>query len=256
MFLYRCEDTLESVFTAIYQVYEEHRAKDEVMLVLDEEPRLFSTEVWVAADRERSGKVARSLCRRFGIEDYERVCLALTSTNPEKAQAVYRTIVSGLTLPERNSYGRLFENLGDTEVCKAFKLSRNAGRECCHLEGFLRFEELEGNVLYARVEPENNLLTFLMAHFSNRFPEEDFLIHDVGRRQMGIHKKKEGLDAWFTVDMAEMQKQPQLRYSTEEVYYQELFRRFCKEIGIQERENAQLQRSLLPLHFRKYMTEF
>ena len=256
MFLYQCEDTLESIFTAIYRVYEEHRDKDEVMLVLDKEPRLFAIEIPVVADRERSEKVARSLCGKFGIEDYERICLALASTDAEKAQAVYRTVVSGLNLQGRSSYGRLFENLGDAEVCKAFKLSRNAGRECCHLEGFLRFEELEGKVLYAQVEPENNLLTFLMAHFSNRFPEENFLIHDVGRRQMGIHKKQEGLDTWFTVDVSEMRERPQLRHSMDEGCYQELFRCFCKEIGIQERENAQLQRNLLPLHFRKYMTEF
>lgn len=261
MYVYRCEDTLESIFTAIYRVYEEHRPKDEVLLALDEEPRLFTEEMIVTADQERSGKVARTLCRRFGMEDYERICFALTAENVEKAQAVYRTVVSGLALREGAGYGRLFEGLGDAQVCKAFKLARSAERECCHLEGFLRFEELEKGALYAQAEMKNNLLPFLMAHFADRFPEENFLIHDVGRGIAGVHYRHTGPEAWVLIggkgeNRAAATQGVEAALSESELYYQSLFRRFCGEIGIRERANEALQRNLLPLHFRKYMTEF
>ncbi|MBR1701449.1 MAG: TIGR03915 family putative DNA repair protein [Lachnospiraceae bacterium] len=261
MYVYRCEDTLESIFTAIYRVYEEHRPKDEVLLALDEEPRLFAEEMIVTADQERSGKVVRTLCRRFGMEDYERICFALTAEDVEKAQAVYRTVVSGLALREGAGYGRLFEGLGDAQVCKAFKLARSAERECCHLEGFLRFEELEKGALYAQAEPKNNLLPFLMAHFADRFPEENFLIHDVGRGIAGVHYRQTGPEAWVLIGGkgekgAAVTKGVEAALSESELYYRSLFRRFCGEIGIRERANEALQRNLLPLHFRKYMTEF
>ena len=277
MYVYRCEDTLESILTAIYRVYEEHRPKNEVLLALDGESRLFATQIYVEADNVRSEKVARTLCERFGREEYERICLALTAPEPGKAQAVYRTIVHGL-----EGRGHIFENLGDAEVCKAFKLARSAERECCHLEGFLRFEELESGVLYAQVKPKNHLLSFLMAHFSDRFPEEDFLIHDVGRNLVGMHCKKaawgrqeqrkesnladwavargpeemlpRGLDA-MEADGAERVRTG-LKLSAEELRYRELFTQFCRTIGIRERENPELQKNMLPLHFRKYMTEF
>ncbi|MBR1854796.1 MAG: TIGR03915 family putative DNA repair protein [Lachnospiraceae bacterium] len=277
MYVYRCEDTLESIFTAIYRVYEEHRPKDEVLLALDGEPRLFAEELSVVVDPEKSEKVARTLCRRFGMEDYERVCFALTAADEEKAQAVYWTIVRGLALPERSAKGRLFEGLGDVEVCKAFKLARSAERECCHLEGFLRFAELEKGALYAQAEMKNNLLPFLMAHFADRFQEESFLIHDIGREIAGVHYREAGPEEWFLVKVGAVRGTGEVVMATEdiaaggilregaavksglsgkELYYQELFRQFCQDIHIRERTNAALQRQLLPLHFRKYMTEF
>ena len=45
-------------------------------------------------------------------------------------------------------------------------------------------------------------------------------------------------------------------FSEKEEEYQELFQFFCNRISIRERENRRLQRSMLPLRFRKYMTEF
>ena len=41
-----------------------------------------------------------------------------------------------------------------------------------------------------------------------------------------------------------------------EELYAELFRHFCKRITIKERKNLELQRNMLPLYFREYMTEF
>ena len=97
MFIYRCEDTLESIFTAIYNVYEDKRSREDVFLALDDEPRLFSTVINVNADEERCQKVIRTLKRRFGMPDYERICLALATTDEDKAQAVYGTIAIGLS---------------------------------------------------------------------------------------------------------------------------------------------------------------
>ena len=47
-----------------------------------------------------------------------------------------------------------------------------------------------------------------------------------------------------------------LKDSKEEAGYQELFRYFCHKIAIKERQNDKLQKSMLPLRFRPYMTEF
>ena len=46
------------------------------------------------------------------------------------------------------------------------------------------------------------------------------------------------------------------RASEREMEFQELWKVFCKSIGIKERKNQQLQRKLVPLKRRKYMPEF
>lgn len=251
MYVYRCRDCLESIFTAIYRVYEDGRGRENVILSLDGDPILFSTDVIVETDEVRCGKVIRTLRERFGPEDYENICLALASPDPEKAQAVYGTIARGLA--DKCGRGHLFDALADENVNKAFKLARNAERENCHLRGFTRFEELEQGILYARIGPRNDLLAFLMPHFADRFPEENFVLHDTGRNLFGVHRA--GDKAWYLLRDADLSA-ADMRLSAEENMYQVLFKEFCRHIAIGERYNPELQRGMLPLHFRKYMTEF
>ena len=108
MIVYRCEDTLESVFTAIYQAYEEKRNHDDTFLSLTDDPLLFAEDIPVTADEEKTRKVMGTLERRFGREDCERLAMALASEDEGKAQAIYRTVVQGLRGKSlRQSGGRL-----------------------------------------------------------------------------------------------------------------------------------------------------
>lgn len=251
MVVYRCENSLESIFTAIYQAYEEKRNHEDTILRLDDEPLLFAENITVIPDTEKVIKVMRTLQRRFGEGDYFDLCMALASEDALKAQAVYRTVVLGLrhkVLP-----GHLFDNLADDDVNKAFKLSRNASRECHHLKGFLRFQELENGVLYSKIGPKNNILTFLMPHFADRLPIENFFVYDAVRNFFAIHPAGK---QWYLMDGAQLDIPLQLIPSRQEEEYQTLFRQFCRSITIKERMNADLQMHMLPLRYREYMIEF
>ena len=250
MIVYLCEDSLEGVFTAIYRAYEEKRDPADTVLSLTEEPLLFAEYVKVEPDLERTRKVMNTLGRRFGEDDYLALCQALASEDPDKAQAVYRTVGDGLRRNIRP--GHLLDNLADDHVHKAFSLSRGAGREISHLQGFVRFQELENKVLYSAIGPRNNVLTFLMPHFADRLPLENFVIFDDRRNLFGIHPSGR---QWYLL-RGEEAVSPVLKLSEEERQYQELFRHFCRTIAIRERRNLELQKSMLPLRFREYMMEF
>jgi probable DNA metabolism protein len=250
MYVYQCEDSMESIFTAIYNVYEDHHSKEEVLLTLDDEPRLFATVIPVAPDEDKTRKVIHTLRQRFGEEDYEYLCLALASPDAEKAQVVYGTIAAGLS--GQSGRGHLFDNLAREAVNRAFRLARGASRENGHLQGFIRFEELEQGGLYAPIEPKNNLLPFLMPHFSDRFPRENFILHDKRRNLFGIHASEAD---WYLLQ-GETLLEEELIPSAQEGKYQALFRHFCRSIAIEDRRNLKLQQGMLPLRFREYMTEF
>lgn len=250
MIVYRCEDSLESIFTAIYLSYEENRNAEDTYLALNEEPMLFAENVGVRADSSKAIKVMRTLKRRFGEEDYLSICMALASTDGEKAQAVYRTVVKGLD--ERYARGHLFDNLTDDNIAKAFSLARWVGREINHLKEFLRFQELGNGMLYAKIGPKSNALTFLMPHFADRLPVENFVIYDDTRDIFGVHPTGR---QWYLLS-GEERREPKLQLSEQEMQYQELFRHFCRTIAIKERKNLNLQRNMLPLRFQEYMIEF
>ncbi len=250
MIVYRCQDSLESIFTAIYLSYEENRNAEDTCLVLHDDPILFGEDVKVEADAGRTIKVIRTLKRRFGEENYLSLCMALAAQDEDKAQAVYRTVVKGLD--ERCARGHLFDSLADDNVLKAFSLARFAVRETDHLMGFLRFQELENGMLYAKIGPKNNILTFLMPHFADRLPVENFVIYDDIRGIFGVHPAR---GQWYLMSPEEDEER-ELCFSEQEMKYQELFRHFCKTIAIKERKNLKLQRNMLPLRFQEYMVEF
>jgi probable DNA metabolism protein len=252
MRVYQCEDSLEGIFTAIYNTYEDKSSRQDTRISLTEELYLFGEYVPVTVDVTKAVKVMNTLHRRFGEEDYMKVCLALASQDEQKAQAIYQTIALGLS--SRCGQGHLLDNLANDYVNKVFFLSRAANNELCHLRGFIRFAELENGILYSSIGPKNNILTFLMPHFADRMPGENFMIYDEGRNLFGVHPARKD---WYLLQDEEIRLQPEtLQYSEEEMQYRELFRHFCHKIAIKERKNLELQRNMLPLRFREYMIEF
>ena len=247
-----CEDTQEGIFTGIYEAYE--RKCDPAHTVIqageDGELCLFSDYRKVVPDMEKAEKVARTLRRRFGEECFEQLCLALSSWQPDKGQAVYRTVVEGLSGRVK---GGLMEHLGNPYVARAFELSRAAGNESHHLLGFLRFSETSDGLLFAQIGPKNNVLAHMMPHFADRFPGENFVILDENRRIYGVHPAHK---EWFLAHSQDGPEKKDLEFTDTELQMQELFRFFCRKIMIKERENGALQRQLLPLRFRGCMTEF
>lgn len=289
MVVYQCEDSLDGIFTAIYNAYEDKHKPEDVCLSLTEELMLFAEYVPVVADSNKSQKVINTLLRKFGSQDYYHICLALSTPDLEKAQAVYQTVADGLARNCR--LGHLFDNLANSYIHLAFSLGRRALRECDHLKGFLRFEELEKGILYSEIGPQNHLLPFLMEHFVDRFPMENFMIYDGGRKLLGIHPAGGGsvsedsissggcggasrdnnvsgdsacadlqaafMPGWFMLQCdREPKEEFSLVWSDKEFEYQELFRHFCHRITVRERRNSKLQMNMLPLRFREYMTEF
>ncbi len=275
-----CEDSLEGIFTGVYEAYALRRPLSEIRLQAGEETtyRLFSEYRHVAPDAGKTEKVVRTLQRRFGMKDYEILCLALSSGDEDKAQAIFGTVAWGLKNGRR---GGILSHLTNPDVHRVMEMSRYAHNEMHHLLGFLRFQEIEGGILYAAIAPQNHVLPFLAEHFSDRFPMENFLIHDERRDMYAVHPAGK---AWFLVagdlgrgadaggagsarvdiagesacgeDTARENVAGGAALTAEEEYYQELFCCFCHKISIKERKNLNLQRNLLPLHFRKYMVEF
>lgn len=247
-----CEDSIEGILTGVYEAYELRKDHQTTHLQVGENEncRLFTVYHKVQADKEKSAKVLRTIYRRFGEEAYTQLCQAMVSYDPAKADAVYHTIVTGISGSYR---GRLMEHLSNRSVNKVFRLSRNTGIEIHHLLGFLRFKELQGGILLARYRPKNDVTALIMPHFADRLPREDFAIYDEGRSYYAVHPKGR---QWYLVRGELPFSEEQEAYSQQEAQYQALYRHFCQTIAIQERKNTDLQRNMLPLRFRKYMTEF
>ncbi len=251
-----CEDSVEGVFTAIYEIYEKHLNLDttRVQTGEDENIRLFATYLPVATDLEKAHKVTTTIRKRLGEDAYKDICMALTTTDPDKAQAVFRTIVTGLRMTQGNKIAYVMDNLSDEHVRKVMTLSRNAGNELHHMIEFVRFEEMTQGFLLARFSARNRILPMMIPHFADRLPSENFIIYDERHDWAAVHPARKD---WILIEGAGDKLQLSLgQQSAREMNYQDLYRHFVDKIAIADRKNYELQRNMLPIRFRKYMTEF
>lgn len=246
-----CEDSDTGIFTGIYEAYERKLNHDTTILQVGEEEnlRLFSEYIQIVPNEEKAEKVIRTIRRRFGEETLRIIFEALASTDRQKGNMVYQMVVFGL----KGQYkGKLIDCFSYEPVVKVVALSTTVWHECHHFYGFLRFQELAGGILFAKINPKTRLLYLLGEHFADRFPRENFMIYDEHHDYCLIH----GTDKpWYIVsgELLRMEQLPDV--SEDELRIQELFKHFCHRIAIKERENPALQQQMLPLRFRSNMVE-
>lgn len=247
-----CEDSLEGIFSGIYQAYLLKKPHEQIHIQIgaEENIRLFAVYQECAVNEEWAVKVARTIGNKFGGEAYLAICRALASPEQDKGEAIYKTVVAGLNMQRP---GEVMGNLKNPYVHRVFELARFTANEAHYHVEFLRFRELENGILYAPIGPKNNLITFIVPHFADRLPLENFVIHDDVRNIFAVHPA--GKD-WYLVTGNEGMEALQHCFSQGEKRYSELFEHFFHTIAIKERRNLGLQRNMLPLRYRKYMTEF
>lgn len=247
-----CEDSLDGIFTGVYDAWDSRLGHRNVRLEVcrAETLELFCEYRAVRTDKEKAEKVYRTIERRLGEEAIVHICQAAANADGRKADAIYRMVVLGLSL-ERGS--EVVNCLTYEPVATVMELSRKAWHEAHRLMGFLRFSELHNGVLYGPVRPVHQVLSFLAPHFADRLCHENWLIHDVGRGEVVIHRK----DLGWVLAQDEMMDEEKLKWVSEkEARFREMWKCFHKSIAVEERVNPALQRQMLALRFRPYMPEF
>ena len=168
MYIFLCEDSIDGIFTGVYDAWASKYGHRNVALTTHSPDNytLFDEYITVATDMEKSCKVANTLRQRLGEEVYSQICDAASALEEPgsktaqmpKADAIYRTIVLGLSLKEG---WRVMGYLGEPYVNRVFQLSRATGNEAHHLLGFLRFQELENGVLLPEFTPKMMFFRYL-----------------------------------------------------------------------------------------------
>ena len=92
----------------------------------------------------------------------------------------------------------------------------------------------------------------LAYHFSDRFPEEHFVILDEVHEMGLFHEKGR---QWYLapLEKAALDRVWAHRRISE---YEELWKIFFRTIAIEERKNYKCQRNMCALRYRDYMVEF
>lgn len=251
MYVFQCEDSIDGIFTAVYDAWASHYGHKNIRLSSDQsgELTLFSEHITVATDFDKSRKVAQTLIKRLGVHFYETICSCAMADGSfrklcmDKATAIYQTIVLALSLKEG---AKVLEYLGEPCISCIFELRRQTWNEGHHLLEFLRFRELKNGILFAQVHPKNDVLPILAAHFTDRLPLENFIIYDAVHQTAAIHRASK---SYLIADASSLNLDFIYDFSSNEETFQKLWCTFFETIAIEARENSRLQIQNIPKRF-------
>ena len=255
MVIFQCEDSVDGIFTGVYDAWDSRIGHEAVALRLREKMdlELFVEYREVETDAQKAAKVARSVRSKMGQDAYLVIYQAALSAYPEKADCIYRVIVHGMSANvTKYEAQNVIWNLQSRDVCRVFELSRKVGNEAHRYFQFVRFRELDSGVLFSEIQAENQVLPLIGEHFSDRFPNENFMIYDNGHNDCLIHGKQR---PWFILRDTSPDEVAKDQLAVREEEMQELWKGFCRSISVEARENRGLQRQFWPLKFRSWMTE-
>jgi len=198
----------------------------------------------ITTDNNQATRVLDGLRDKVSEEVTSRIYYAFLSGEENKYMPIFRYIQLGFKL------GHMIDSHLQLDCVRAVHdLSRHVGREAHLLYGFCRFVETNEGVMYSEITPKNDVLPLIASHFSQRLMNMAWVVHDKKRNQAAIYDGNSYIIANVPHDTS-------ITYAEGEEETQKLWVTFFKTLAIEARKNPKLQRQLLPLYFRKNMTEF
>lgn len=245
-----CKDSPEGILSAIYEAWAFPLPNSELAIVIEGQyqQELFTEYKETVCNEKYASKVADSIHRKLSPEVWNWVWLALMAQEADKAQIIFSFLRTAFS-----DGARVTKQLARPEVMRIFELKRMVSRELQHLQGFVRFAETKDGILISGITPKHRQVPLVAPHFSNRFPQERFIIYDKKRCEAVVHEPGAG---WYLTETDRVDLLEEIVRQSENDEFAKLWKAFFKSIAIEKRSNKSCQNCLLPKRFRPNMTEF
>lgn len=243
--VYLHDGTFEGVLSGIYKMFhcKAKRNEGELWPNATYQQTFFTLTMPLETNREDAYTVAMSIYDTFGNDGFKCVYYAYLAEDDSYGTVLFRALKIAYKIG-RNA----FEALQDPDILKLYKMSTKVSREAHLFLGLIRFAELENGLYYTDFEPTQNILAVLAPHFSERFKDQSWVIHD----------KKRGIAAFYDQTayvINAVEKMPEIVYSKRENDFQALWQKYVHHISIEARKNLRCQMQHMPKKYWAFLTE-
>lgn len=239
---YLYDGTFEGILTCIYHHYYTEKASG-IFHRDSYQSTLLGGYMEVETDQMKAVTVYEAIERKISSYDLRRIYKAYLSNDPDKETKILRYIVLGFREGAKISMLH-----GNQTVFDIQSIEKKIEVEKERMLQFVRFSVMENDVLYARIEPDNDVVELIAGHFCDRFKNEPFIIHDVKRGKALIAYRKK----WY-ISQFDDEDIPEL--SADENDYRRLWKNYFENIAIRERTNPRCQKNFMPVRYWKHLTE-
>ena len=236
------DGTFEGFLSLIYEVYYKKLKPIKIYKTLPNEI-IFEEIIKIETSLDEAIKVLNAIKSKFPKDITCKILNIFMCDTKEFELNLLEYIIVGF-----KDTKQLF-NINLESVFYLNNLEKELFKNVHKMTGFVRFEELEDACLYAKIESKFNILYFLGKHFLKRFNNQNFIIHDLNRKLAFVKIQND-----FSVQEIAFFDEP--TYSINEQKFQKLWKSFFSGVTIKERINTNLQRQMVPLLYRTYMSEF
>ena len=242
---YVYDGTFEGYLTVLYDIF---KSGDEPACICRANTgsatlNLFFDEKHTAAEEKKYLLMKKAIIEKISAETFENTVHAFLSEMPDIEMHIYRYVNTG-----REKGSEVNKLLADDNVIPVLRAAQRVTREGHRMLGFVRFADA-GGIYYAKINPDCNVLPVIIPHFKARFGSQKWIIHDVVRNLAAFYDGKRC--AIKPVESLELNGA-----ADDEVKYADMWKAYFQAMEIKSRHNLKLQRQLIPMKYRKNITEF
>lgn len=237
------DGSFDGFLTAIYSAF---HSKNRNVEIFDENTYVYNLlehPVVVVTDAIQARKVTAAIAEKLGKEAFRMLVKVYLSEHEQAANIALSFLRVAFKFGPKAIEYEAHEQIGPF-----VKLSNSVSRELHRMIGLVRFAELRSGIFYGVYDSTFSLLLLLAPHFKERLGNQIWVLHDIKRETAVFYDRNE----WH---LGPLMSVAELDYSDEESALQGLWKRYHKEIAIEERKNKKLQSQMMPKKYWKYLTE-
>lgn len=236
------DGTYEGLLSLFYEAVKQKELPEAIRSASKADNTFLYRDRFHETNPRKAARVQAGIASALGRRAERRLFYAFLSPDENREMQMLRYLVRGLCRGRRSLDARC-----DPVVAAVEELALRVSRERERFLGLARFSEMS-DFLYAKIEPESDILCLLGGHFAKRLAPERWILHDPGR------KKALAGDGprWLMTDFPVVLDAP---LSEREAFYRSLWKGFYRSVSIESRRNPALRRQHMPMKHWRHLVE-
>ncbi|KEY18701.1 TIGR03915 family putative DNA repair protein [Kaistella antarctica] len=246
------DGTFEGLMTAVFEVYE-YRFEPATIIATEnyQSESIFTEHHEVITDQQKADRVLKKLEINLGKKGVSQLLRVYLSESEHAERLILSAVSSSIQHPKEN----ILNNFAAIDIMDIAKITKSISREVHRMHAFVRFEKLQDEVYFSKIEPDFNVLPLIVSHFKNRYRDQKWMIYDL-KRHYGIFYDLTDVQFFEpALEQTQQLKKTENILHEEEIQYQKLWQRYFFKTNIPERKNLKLHVQSLPKRYWKYLTE-
>lgn len=253
MIIFTYDKTFDGLLSCVFFAYEQKKFPDFILSESDQKPLFVDEQYRIITEKEKSLRVWKALEKKLSKIARNMMLSVWLSELPETEMLLFRYIRKNIDHPEGVEM-----NFGDDDVLRIKEIAQKVAKEAEQLRQFVRFQETADGIYFAPVSPRYDVLSLIVSHFQSRYAGQPWIIYDTNRNTGLYYDTRSVVEVSFSQkDLSNLRLGvlDEEKLSSDETFFQQMWKEYFKSTTIKERINLKLQRQHMPRRYWRYLTE-